>query len=69
MRRNPFNGRRYPRNMILLAVRWYCRFPPSYADVRDLLAERGIVPDQVSMYRWVQKFGPVIAKRVDDHRP
>lgn len=49
--------------MILLAVRWYCRYPLSYRDVQDLLAERGITVDAATIYRWVQKFGPEIRKR------
>jgi transposase, IS6 family len=46
-----------------LAVRWYCRYPLSYRDVRDMLAERGIMVDAASIYRWVRKFGPEIRKR------
>ena len=49
--------------MILLAVRWYCRYPLSYRDVRDMLAERGITVDAATVFRWVQKFGPEIRKR------
>lgn len=68
MRRYPFKGHRFPRGIILLAVRWYCRFPISYADVRDLLSERGIDVDGATVYRWVQKFGPAMAKRESSHR-
>lgn len=63
-RRDPFKGHRFPRDVILLAVRWYCRYPLSYRDVLDLLAERGITVDVATIYRWVQKFGPEIRKRV-----
>ncbi len=62
-RRDPFKGHRFPREVILLAVRWYCRFPLSYRDVRDLLEERGITVDAATIYRWVVKFGPEIRKR------
>ena len=62
-RRDPFRGHRFPRDVILLAVRWYCRYPLSYRDVRDMLAERGITVDAASIYRWVRKFGPEIRKR------
>ena len=61
--RNPFKHHRFPKDVILLAVGWYCRYPLSYRDVRDLLAERGISEDAASVYRWVQKFGPEIRKR------
>ena len=68
MQRDPFRGHRFPRDVILLAVRWYCRFPLSYRDVRDLLEERGIDVDAATIYRWVRKFGPEIAKRAVKHR-
>ncbi len=56
--RNPFKHDRFPRDVILLAVRWCCRYPLSYRDVRDLLAERGISVDAATVYRWGQKFDP-----------
>jgi transposase-like protein len=39
-------------------VRWYLRFGLSYRDVEELLAERGIEVDHVTVYRWVQHFTP-----------
>jgi transposase, IS6 family len=68
MRGDPFKGHRFPREVILLAVRWYCRFLLSYRDVRDLLAERGIDVGAATLFRWVQKFGPEIARRSYKHR-
>jgi transposase-like protein len=52
--------------VILLAVRWYLRFGLSYRDLEELLAERGIEVDHVSLYRWVQHFTPLV---VDAARP
>ena len=40
----------------MLAVRWYLRYGLSYRDVEELLAERGIAVDHVTIYRWVQRF-------------
>jgi transposase-like protein len=37
--------------MILVAVRWYLRYGLSYRDVEELLAERGITVDHVTIYR------------------
>ena len=68
MRGDPFKGHRFSREVILLGVRRYCRFPLSYRDVRDLLAERGISVDATTIFRWVRKFGPEIAKRARHHR-
>jgi transposase-like protein len=52
--------------VIVLAVRWYLRFGLSYRDVEELLAERGIEVDHVTLYRWVQRFTPLL---VDAARP
>ncbi len=62
-RQSPFKHHRFPRDMILCAVRWYLRYPLSYQDVVDLLAERGVTVDRSTVYRWVQKFGPELTKR------
>ena len=45
----------------MLAVRWYLRFALSYRDVEELLAERGLDVDHVTIYRWVQRFTPLLA--------
>jgi IS6 family transposase len=47
-------GYRFPREVIAVAVRWYLRYGLSYRDVEELLAERGIDVDHVTIYRWVQ---------------
>ncbi|MGI8757542.1 MAG: IS6 family transposase [Acidimicrobiales bacterium] len=51
---------------MLLAVRWYLRYGLSYRDLEELLAERGIEVDHVTLYRWVQRFTPLI---IDAARP
>jgi transposase-like protein len=56
-----FAGFRFPPEVIVLAVRWYLRFGLSYRDVEELLAERGIEVDHVTVYRWVQRFTPLLA--------
>jgi transposase-like protein len=52
--------------VITLAVRWYLRYGLSYRDVEELLAERGITVDHVTIYRWVQRFTPLL---IDAARP
>jgi hypothetical protein len=51
--------------VIIVAVRWYWRYGLSYRDVEELLAERGIAVDHVSVYRWVQRFTPLLITRPD----
>jgi transposase, IS6 family len=65
-----FAGFRFPPEVIVLAVRWYLRFGLSYRDVEELLAERGIDVDHVTIHRWVRRFGPLLvdAARFARHR-
>jgi transposase, IS6 family len=47
--------------VIVVAVRWYLRYGLSYRDVEELLAERGITVEHVTVYRWVQRFTPLLS--------
>src|SRR5215216_2273146 len=60
--RSAFAGFRFPADVIVLAVRWYLRFGLSYRDVEELLTERGVEVDHVTVYRWVQRFTPLLAE-------
>ena len=55
-----FAGFLFPPDMILLAVRWYLRYNLSYRDLEELLAERGVEVDHVTLFRWVQRFTPLL---------
>jgi len=57
-----FAGFRFPPDVIVLAVRWYLRFGLSYRDVEELLTDRGIEVDHVTVYRWVVRFTPLLAE-------
>ena len=59
--RSAFAGFRFPPEVIVVAVRWYLRYGLSYRDVEELLAERGVEVDHVTVYRWVQRFTPLLA--------
>ena len=64
--RSAFTGFRFPPEVILLAVRWYLRYGLSFRDLEELLAERGIDVDRVTLFRWVQRFTPLL---IDAARP
>ena len=49
-----FKWRPFESEVILLAFGWYLRFSLSYRDVEELLAERGISVDHVTLCRWVR---------------
>ena len=51
-------GYRFPRAVIAVAVRRYLRYGLSYRDADELLTERGIEVDHVTIYRWVHTFTP-----------
>ena len=66
-----FAGFRFPREVISVTVRWYLRYGLSYRDVEELMAERGVTVDHVTIYRWVQRFTPefIEAARLCRHVP
>jgi IS6 family transposase len=64
--RSSFAGFRFPSEVITVGVRWYLRYGLSYRDVEELLAERGVDVDHVTIYRWVQRFTPLL---IDAARP
>jgi transposase-like protein len=63
-----FSGYRFPDEIIALAVRWYLRFRLPYADIAELLAERGIHVDPSTIYDWVQHFAPLYRAAARTHR-
>ncbi len=63
-----FSRRKFPNDVIALAVRWYARFRLSYADVAERLAERGFAVDRSTIYRWVQRFLPLFGAAARRHR-
>lgn len=58
-----FKGRHFAPGLILVCVRWYCRYGISYRDLEKMMAERGVSVDHTTLYRWVQRCAPEIEKR------
>jgi hypothetical protein len=58
-----FKWRQFEPEMILVAVGWYLRFSLSYRDIEELLNERGLRADHVTVWRWVQRYAPEIQRR------
>src|ERR671917_271143 len=50
-----FSHHGFPDDLIALAVRWYIRYRLSYADVVEWFAERRLVVDRSTIYRWVRR--------------
>ena len=53
-----FKWRHFRGEIILRAVRWYCRHGVSYRDLEETLEERGVEVDRTTIYRWVQAYAP-----------
>lgn len=51
---------RFPPEVILLPVRWYLQYGLSHRDLEELLPERGIEAGRVTLFRWVQRFTPLL---------
>ena len=59
-----FKRRRFPVEIILVCVRWYCKYGISYRDLAEMMQERGVDVDHTTIFRWVQRYAPEIEKRV-----
>ena len=66
--RSAFSRRCFTDELIALATRWYVRYRLSYADVVEWLAERGVMVDRSTVYRWVQRFLPLFLETSRAHR-
>jgi transposase len=51
-----FKWRQFAGEVILWAVRWYCRYGISYLELEEMLGERGVAVDHTTIYRWVQRY-------------
>ncbi len=59
-----FKWRHFVADIIVLNVRWYCRYALSYRDLEEMMAERGMEVDHSTINRWVLKYAPELDKRV-----
>lgn len=62
-----FKWRHFRGEIILWAVRWYCRYGISYRELEEMLEERGVIVDHTTIWRWVQVYAPEIEKRLRWH--
>jgi transposase, IS6 family len=58
-----FKYRHYEAEIILLCLRWYLRYSLSYRDLEEIMVERGLCVDRTTIYRWVQRYAPLLEKR------
>ena len=60
----PFQGRHFADVIIILCVRWYLRYSLSYRDLEEMMAERCLLVDHVTIWRWVQHYAPLLNQRL-----
>lgn len=54
-----FKWRHFEKEIILLNVRWYLRYPLSYRNLEEMMLDRGLKVDHTTIYRWVQRYAPI----------
>jgi transposase-like protein len=55
-----FKGCHFPKEIILMCIRWYVAYPLSYRHVEELMEERGVFLDHATVNRWVVKYSPLL---------
>ncbi|UIN02547.1 IS6 family transposase [Yersinia ruckeri] len=53
-----FKGRHFPKDLILMAVRWKVAYPLSYRHIEELQEERGADVDHSTVQKWVVHYAP-----------
>ena len=61
---NNFKGRHFEGVIILQCLRWYCKYALSYRDLEEIMAERGVIVDHSTIYRWVYKYAAEFEKKI-----
>ena len=51
-----FTGAHFPKDILLVCVRWYVAYPLSDRQVEELMQERGVSVDHATINRWVVKY-------------
>lgn len=59
-----FKWRLFRGEIILGAVRWYCKYGISYRDLEEMMGERGVKVAHSKLFRWVQGYAPEIERRL-----
>jgi transposase, IS6 family len=56
-------GRHFEAEIIILCARRYLRFALSYRNLEEIMAERKVSVDHVTIWRWVQRYAPAPDRR------
>jgi len=64
MKHQGFRYRQFLPTIILQSMRWYLRYPLSYRNLEEIMQERGVDVDHITLYRWGQKYASEFEKRI-----
>ena len=64
---NAFKWKHFVGEIILQTVRWYLKYPLSYRNLKEMMAERGLKVDYTTIMGWVHQYSPEIEKRIRRH--
>ena len=60
--RKAFKRLHYPVDVIAQCIRWYLAYALSLRDLEEMMAERGILVDHSTLYRWIIRLTPLLSK-------
>ena len=55
-------GMRFPKEIILVCIRWYAAYALSYRNLEEMMQERGVSVDHSTVNRWAIRFLPLLEK-------
>src|SRR4051794_32809988 len=58
-----FKGRHFEGEIIILCVRRYLRYALSLRNLEEIMAERNVRVDHVTIWRWIQRYAPELNRR------
>ncbi|ENM3802574.1 IS6 family transposase [Vibrio cholerae] len=66
--RKAFKRLHYPVDVIAQCVRWYLAYALSLRDLEEMMAERDILVDHSTLYRWIIRLTPLLDKAFRRHK-
>ena len=63
-----WKGMRFPKEIILVCIRWYAAYALSYRNLEEMMQERGVSVDHSTVNRWAIRFLPLLEKVFRKHK-
>lgn len=59
-----FSGKQFPKEVIMMSVRWYLAFALSYRNIEEIIKDWNIGLDHSTVQRWVAEYGDYLQAKV-----